>query len=85
MASQRYNRCGTQDAIRALATTHAPHRNRQMTAAYGGGYNQQILSGHDQMHALMNSWRPRLISDDFFGDGRSKKFGIYVIVPEGYQ
>ncbi len=56
-----------------------------MTAAYGGGYNQQILSGHDQMHALMNSWRPRLISDDFFGDGRSKKFGIYVIVPEGYQ
>jgi hypothetical protein len=37
------------------------------------------------MHALMSSWRPQLISDDFFGDSRSKKFGLFVIVPEGYQ
>jgi hypothetical protein len=56
-----------------------------MMAAYGGGYNQQITAGHDQMHALMNSWRPQLISDDFFGDGRSKTLGLYVVVPEGYQ
>jgi hypothetical protein len=48
-------------------------------------YNQPIATGHDQMHQLLNAWRPRLISEDFFGNGRVKAWGIYVIVPEGYQ
>jgi hypothetical protein len=58
---------------------------RSQAAAYGGSYNQQIASGHDSMHQLMNSYRPPLISAEFFGDVKSKTLGIYVIVPEGYQ
>jgi len=59
--------------------------NRAQVAAYGGTYNQQIRSGHDQMQYLMNAYRPPLISSDFFGTNRSKSFGLYVVVPEGYQ
>jgi hypothetical protein len=58
---------------------------RSQAAAYGGSYNQQVASGHDSMHQLMNSYRPPLISAEFFGDVKSKTLGIYVIVPEGYQ
>jgi hypothetical protein len=37
------------------------------------------------MQYLMNAYRPPLISSDFFGTNRSKSFGLYVVVPEGYQ
>jgi hypothetical protein len=71
--------------------------NRAQQSSYRGSYQQQtesyITGNRSQLircsfgppdHRLF-LWVHMFCSDDFFGDAKPKRFGLYVVVPEGYQ
>ena len=60
------------------AANHVVHHRQPFEAHQA---QHPTLTTHSENPFVCNSF----CSEDFFGDAKSKRFGLYVVVPEGYQ